>query len=104
MSEKNIFKKIKRFLKAGRRTSPPALSSRHLSSQLGKFLRMVFETDEVEISCNEVFEMLDRYVELEARGEDVAHLFPPLMKHLERCKDCREEYEALRRIMQASPA
>jgi len=48
--------------------------------------------------------MLDRYVELEARGEDVAHLFPPLMKHLERCKDCREEYEALRRIMQASPA
>jgi len=64
---------------------------------------MVADTDEVEISCDDVFELLDSYVELEARGEDVARLLPLVKKHLERCMDCREEFEALRRIIQASP-
>ena len=63
---------------------------------------MVNDTDEIEISCDDVLDLLDQYVELEAQGEDVAHLFPLLKKHLDRCRDCHEEYEALTRILAAS--
>lgn len=69
---------------------------------LDRLLRMVEDTDEVEISCDDVLELLDQYVELEARGEDVARLLPMVKKHLDRCHDCHEEYEALVRIITAS--
>ncbi len=63
---------------------------------------MVEDTDEVELSCDEILEMLDQYVELEARGEDAASLLPLVKKHLDKCKDCHEEYEALVRVIEAS--
>lgn len=69
---------------------------------LSKLLQMVANTDEVEISCDELFELLDRYVEVEVSGEDAAVLLPLVKKHLDRCMDCHEEYEALLRIVQAS--
>lgn len=69
---------------------------------LSKLLQMVANTDEVEISCDELFELLDRYVEMEVSGEDAAVLLPLVKKHLDRCMDCHEEYEALLRILQAS--
>lgn len=69
---------------------------------LSKLLQMVANTDEVEISCDELFELLDRYVEMEVSGEDAAVLLPLVKKHLDRCMDCHEEYEALLRILQAT--
>lgn len=69
---------------------------------LAKLVRMVNDTDEIEISCDDVLDLLDQYVELEARGENVAHLLPLVKKHLERCRDCYEEYEALERVFEAT--
>ncbi len=69
---------------------------------MGKLLQMVENTDDVEIPCDEVFDLLDQYVECEARGEDLAVLLPLVKKHLDRCRDCHEEYEALARIIEAS--
>ena len=69
---------------------------------MGKLLRMVENTDEVEIGCDEVFALLDQYVELESHGEQVARLLPLVKSHLDKCRDCREEYEALVRILAAS--
>lgn len=69
---------------------------------IGELMRMVKNTDEVEIACDEVFELLDHYVELEARGENVAALLPLVKRHLDKCRDCREEYEALVRIFKAT--
>lgn len=69
---------------------------------MGNLLDMVKNTDELEIGCDQVFEMLDQYVELEARGEDVAHLLPLVKRHLDKCRDCYEEYEALARAYEAT--
>lgn len=67
-----------------------------------KILRMIQMTDENELSCEEVFDLLDVYVELETKGEDVSRILPLVRRHLEHCRDCREEYEALLRVMEAA--
>ena len=52
-------------------------------------------TEEREISCDDVHEILDQFAELEMRGEDVAQLLPLVQKHLDLCPDCQEEHEVL---------
>jgi hypothetical protein len=67
---------------------------------LQKMLDMLARTDEVELTCDEVFAMLDRFTELAVQGVDVAHLMPLIQRHLDMCADCREEYESLKRVLQ----
>ena len=52
-------------------------------------------THDDELSCGEVHELLDQYVELKLCGEDVDALMPLMKHHLEMCRECFEEYEAL---------
>ena len=52
-----------------------------------------------EIGCDECFEELDRYVDLEARGGDADATVPGLRAHLEGCPACREEYESLHALV-----
>jgi hypothetical protein len=59
-------------------------------------------TDEQEISCDEVFALVDEYAEASQRGEDVASLKPLIRHHLDMCHDCDEEYQALLRILEGS--
>ena len=49
-----------------------------------------------EIGCDACFEDLDRYVELEATGQDADAAVPGLRAHLEGCPACREEHESLK--------
>jgi hypothetical protein len=52
---------------------------------------------EPELSCDECFEQLDRYVELElAGGGDVNAAVPGMRSHLEGCPACREDHESLK--------
>lgn len=103
MSKDNFFRKLFGRLFAGKRAAEPIAVPHQNGSMMGKLLQMVSDTDEVEFACDEVFELLDQYVELEARGEDVARLLPLVKKHLDNCGDCHEEYEALAQIIAASP-
>ena len=48
-----------------------------------------------ELDCEQVFDALDRYAEIEVRHEDAAHLMPLVREHLNMCHDCCDEYEAL---------
>lgn len=102
MSKDNIFYKIIKFLVGGKLISKQEVAPLQSGSMMGKLLQMVENTDDVEIGCDEVFELLDQYVELEARGENVADLLPFVKKHLDRCRDCHEEYEALVRVLEAT--
>jgi len=52
-----------------------------------------------EISCDECFEHLDRYVELELAGHDPDAAIQGLRAHLEGCPACREEHESLRALV-----
>jgi len=57
-------------------------------------------TEEQELSCDDVHEILDQFTELKMRGEDVVYLMPLVQKHLDLCPDCREEHEALLRALE----
>lgn len=57
-------------------------------------------TDDEELSCDEVFALVDEYAEASQRGEDVAILKPLIRHHLDLCRECDEEYHALLRILE----
>ena len=61
-----------------------------------RLLRHVSDTEAVEISCPECFELLSAGVELELAGATSAPGLIRLTKHLGQCGVCREEYETLR--------
>jgi len=52
-------------------------------------------TQEEEFSCDDVHALLDEFVELKLRGENVEELMPLVKHHLDMCRDCFQEYEAL---------
>ena len=60
------------------------------------WLKNIQETQDEEISCTECFDLVSRFVELEATGQDAAAKLPQVKQHLRQCRACREEYEALR--------
>lgn len=80
----------------GIRRREPELSEQLLI----RLLRLLEHTQEDEISCDEVFALVDEYVEAEQRGEDVAQFKPLLRQHLEICRECEEEYQALLRVLE----
>jgi hypothetical protein len=54
-----------------------------------------------EVSCEQCFELLDEYVELELAGADPEVRLPGLRAHLEGCPACREDHESLRAFVAA---
>ena len=58
-------------------------------------LRRVLGPDLQELSCEECFELLDSYVDLEAAGADAATAMPGMRPHLIGCPACAEEHDAL---------
>jgi predicted anti-sigma-YlaC factor YlaD len=59
-----------------------------------------------ELNCQQCFDHLDHFAELSLVGKSAAEAMPLVHDHLERCTDCREEFEALLGALQAlqSPA
>jgi hypothetical protein len=68
-----------------------------------KMLGMIERTRDDEYSCDQVHELMDQFAEAVLRGQDAAKLMPLVQHHLDMCPDCREEFEALMRILQAAP-
>jgi hypothetical protein len=54
-----------------------------------------------EVTCEQCFEELDRYVELELAGADADALVPGLRAHLDGCAACREDHESLRALVES---
>jgi hypothetical protein len=48
-----------------------------------------------ELTCEECFEHLDRYVELELAGRDADAAVPGMRAHLEGCPACHEDHDSL---------
>lgn len=66
-----------------------------------RLMAALLMTRDDELSCAEVFALLDEYAELAAADETKAAALMPLMEmHLEMCPDCHEYYDALRGILQ----
>ena len=50
---------------------------------------------EAEITCEECFEHLDRYVELEIHRADAEGAVPGMRAHLAGCPACRDDHDSL---------
>lgn len=91
----NFLGRLQGWLSGNRRTSfvlSPA--------SLAVMGQQIASTQDVEYDCNDVYRLLDQFAEAVQRGEDVAHWMPLIRAHLERCPDCRTEFEALMRALQ----
>ncbi len=62
---------------------------------LEKIVMALSLTREEELGCEECFERVDRFVEAELSGLDAAAAMPLVGEHLNKCGDCREEFELL---------
>jgi uncharacterized protein YdiU (UPF0061 family) len=58
-------------------------------------LDLIRYLENCDVDCEQVFNALDQYAEIEIRKEDAARLMPLVHNHLETCSDCCDEYEAL---------
>jgi hypothetical protein len=58
-----------------------------------------------ELTCEQCFDQLDRYVELELAGSDADAAIPGMRAHLEGCPACAEDRDSLRELLhsEASP-
>jgi hypothetical protein len=64
-----------------------------------KLVRVVAETYETEIGCDECFERLDSFAETELSGLEASAAMPLVGDHLDKCADCRSKFEALLRAL-----
>jgi hypothetical protein len=67
------------------------VNRRDLNQALGRLLGPA----EPEVGCDDCFDGLDGFVDLEVAGEDADVAIPGLRAHLDGCPACREEYESL---------
>jgi hypothetical protein len=54
-----------------------------------------------ELSCEQCFEELDHYVELELGGADADAAVPGMRAHLEGCAACDEDHRSLLALIEA---
>ncbi len=78
------------------RPLPPAM--------LTRLLRQVGQTQAREIACDEAYRFMDRFAESVTRGEEAGRFMPLVQQHLDHCPDCREEFDALLRALDAGSA
>lgn len=60
-----------------------------------RLLRSLANINPDEIGCDDCFEVVDQFVELELAGKDADEALPLVKDHLNRCDACLEEYRAL---------
>jgi hypothetical protein len=68
-----------------------------------RLIEIIARTQPDECTCEETYALIDQFTEALERGEDVSNLMPLVKSHLEICADCKEEFEALLRVVQALP-
>ena len=61
-------------------------------------IKRLLGPSEPEILCDECFEKIDRFVDLELAGGDADAELPGMRPHLEGCPACAEEYESLKAL------
>jgi hypothetical protein len=64
-------------------------------------LKRLLGPAEPELLCDECFEKLDEYVELELQGAPADERIPGMRAHLDGCPACHEDYDSLRDLVQS---
>jgi hypothetical protein len=67
--------------------------------QRRRAIERVLGPDAPELTCEQCFEELDRYVELVLAGEGADEGVPGMRAHLEGCPACAEDFDSLRALV-----
>jgi hypothetical protein len=62
---------------------------------MSELLNRLLGPGEPEITCEQCFDLLDEYVELELQGGDADADIPGMRAHLSGCPACHEDHESL---------
>lgn len=62
---------------------------------LKKLISKLPATHEAEIGCDDCFDELHEFAEMELKGKTPEQALPLVREHLDNCGECREEYQAL---------
>jgi hypothetical protein len=87
---------MKQEVKPDQPTDPPV--------RVVQLVERILAMHEDEIDCESCGQQIDCLAELVAVGHDPKMLLPAVQAHLECCRDCREEFEALLCILRAEQA
>ena len=68
-----------------------------------EFMRMIGPAGP-ELGCDECFDQLDAYVELELTGVRADVAMPAMHAHLVGCSACRDDHDSLLAFARADPA
>jgi hypothetical protein len=79
----------------------PEETSQLESQRLKHLVRGIMTARPDEIGCDECFDQLDRFVDMILEGKSAAEAMPLVQDHLGRCRECREEFEALLAALRA---
>ena len=72
--------------------------------QIAGFLDLIGQTREREYVCGECLEHVAEFAERELAGRPRDEAMQHVEQHLVQCTECREEYEALRKLLIEPPA
>jgi hypothetical protein len=72
-------------------------------SRPADLLSRLLGPDTPELTCEECFELLDRYVELERARHDADAAVPGMRAHLEGCPACHEDHDTLAAFVASVP-
>ena len=73
-------------------------------SQPSDLLARLLGPDGPELTCEECFEQLDRYVEEQLAGRDADALIAGMRAHLQGCPACAEDHQVLLDLVAAEDA
>ena len=65
-----------------------------------KFVNVLEHIEHEELSCADIYTILDEFVETEVKGGDKNKLSPLIHEHLDLCSECCDEYEALLAVVE----
>ncbi len=71
------------------------------SEQVGSIVTMLGLTTDREFNCNECLQHVSEFAECQLANKPVTEVIASVEQHLALCPECREEYEALRKILEA---
>lgn len=69
-----------------------------------RLMRLLCETRDDELSCEEVFNCLDEYVDCLAAYQNMGGKKPLVEHHLNLCTDCRDQLDALVHALETATA
>ena len=69
--------------------------------QVGQLLKMIQATRDVEITCPECLDELDKYTQRVLDGEPIEGVLDRVREHLEDCPCCTNQYKLVCETLQA---